>query len=121
MLSKEKISINKAKILILGVTYKKDIKDLRESPALDIIDILTKKKSKVSYVDPYIPYLDINSIKLKALKLTKDNIGKQDIVVLVTAHTKFNYSMIANNANLILDTRNGFKKITSKQENIIKL
>ena len=60
-------------------------------------------------------------IKLKALKLTKDNIGKQDIVVLVTAHTKFSYSMIANNAKLILDTRNGFSKAGISSSKIIKL
>ena len=82
---------------------------------------MTKKKSKVSYTDPYIPYLDINSIKLKALKLTKDNIRKQDVVILVTAHTKFNYSTIANNAKLIFDTRNGFDKMLSRKDNIIKL
>ena len=121
MLSKKKISVSKARILILGVTYKKDVKDLRESPALDIIDILTKKKAKVSYSDPYIPYLDIDSIKLKSTKISKENIKKHDLVVLVTAHAKFNYSMIARNAKLIFDTRNGFKNIASKKENIIKL
>ncbi|MBL7132323.1 MAG: nucleotide sugar dehydrogenase, partial [Candidatus Omnitrophica bacterium] len=121
LLEKKQKSINKAKILILGVTYKENIKDLRESPALDIIDILTKKKAKVSYADPYIPYLDIDNIKLKATKITKANIGKHDIVVLVTSHTKFNYSMIASNAKLIFDTRNGFAKAGISSSKIIQL
>lgn len=110
-----------AKALVLGVTYKKDVKDLRESPALEIIDILNKKGLKVSYADPYIPYLDVNNIKLNAIRLTAANIKKQGIVVLTTAHTGFNYKKIAKNSKLIIDTRNAFASKGIKSGNIIKL
>ena len=113
--------ISKAKILILGVTYKKDVKDLRESPALDIIDLLQKKGATVSYSDPYIPYLDINSIHLKSAKLVPDNIGKNDLIILNTDHSRFNYRIIARAAKLILDTRNAFGIRGIKAKHIIKL
>ncbi len=113
--------ISKANVLIVGVTYKKDIKDLRESPALDIIDILQRKNIKVSYVDPYIPYLRINDINLKSIKFDINNLKKQDMVIIVTDHLSFKYKFIKKYAKLILDTRNAFglRKIYGK--NIIKL
>lgn len=121
MLKKKKINISKAKVLILGVTYKKDVKDLRESPALDIINLLQEKGTKVSYSDPYIPYLNINNINLKNTKLTRNNIRNYNLVILVTEHGKFNYRAIADNARLILDTRNAFGLHGINSENIIKL
>ena len=100
----------KAKILVLGVTYKKDVKDLRESPALDIIEDLIKQKARVDYYDPFIPYLSIHGINLKNIKLTKVNLRKYDCLILVTDHSKINYKFIQKNARLILDTRNVYKK-----------
>jgi len=107
------------KILIVGVTYKKDVKDLRKSPALDIIQILQKQKVKVSYYDPLIPYLKIDQINLKSIKLTKDVLNKFDCVVIVTDHSKINYNLILKNAELIFDTRNVYKDIDS--EKIVRL
>ncbi|NQT94933.1 MAG: nucleotide sugar dehydrogenase [Candidatus Omnitrophica bacterium] len=113
--------IDKARILVLGVTYKKDVKDLRESPALDIIGLLKDKGSRVSYSDPYIPYLDINSICMKNTKITQAGLKKYDLVILTTDHKKFNYKPIAKNAKLIFDTRNAFEKAGIKSAHIIKL
>jgi len=121
LLNKKGKDISKAKVLILGVTYKKDVKDLRESPALEIIEIFQKKGAKVFYSDPYIPYLHINGISLKSVKLTQEKIKENDLVILVTDHKKFNYRMLAGNARLILDTRNAFKRAKVETPNIIKL
>jgi len=114
-------AISASKILILGVTYKKDVKDLRESPALDIIELLHKKRAKVSYYDPYIPNLKINSIDLKRIELTRSNLKKQDLVILVTAHEGIDYRMVVKNAKLIFDTRNAFSMHKVKGNNIVKL
>src|SRR3989338_5335225 len=76
-------SLKGAKVLILGVTYKKDVKDLRESPALDIIEKLNKK-AKVSFYDPLIPYLKINGIDSKRISLSKSNLKKYDSIVIIT-------------------------------------
>lgn len=121
LLNEKGKDISKAKILILGVTYKKDVKDLRESPALDIIELLQQKGTKVSYADPYIPYLEINNIHLKDIKLTSANIRKTDLVILTTDHSGFNYRSLARNARLILDTRNAFGQRATKAKQIIKL
>jgi UDP-N-acetyl-D-glucosamine dehydrogenase len=121
LLAKRQNGLKNARILILGVTYKKDIKDLRESPALDVIELLKKEGAKVSYSDPYIPYLDIGNIYLKSAGLTELNLKKQDIVILTTDHLKFNYKFIAKNSNLVFDTRNAFAAHGVKGRNIVKL
>ncbi len=112
------IPASKAKVLILGVTYKKDVKDLRESPALDIIEELRKRKAKVSYFDPLIPYLKISNISLKSISLSHSNLQKYDCVVIVTSHSKVNYEFLRKNAKLIFDTRNVYRK---NYDNIVRL
>ncbi len=110
LLKSKGISISKAKVLILGVTYKKDVKDLRESPALDIIEELKKRKTKVDYSDCLIPHLKIKGINLKSVSLSRDKLKKYDCVVIVTNHSKVNYEFLRKNAKLIFDARNVYKK-----------
>ncbi len=110
--------INKTKVLVLGVTYKNNINDTRESPGLKIIDILLKKNFLVSYSDPFVSslgkYRDYNFSKMKSVKLNKNNLKKFSAVVLVTDHDKFNKKLILENANLVIDTRNFFKENNQK-------
>lgn len=104
--------------LIVGVAYKKNIDDIRESPSLDFIDLLLKKNIKVSYHDPFIKKLNIEkNIKLSSVNLK--NIKKFDIVYIITDHDCIDYKKIKNNAKLIIDTRNVFKKEIKNK--IIKL
>jgi UDP-N-acetyl-D-glucosamine dehydrogenase len=116
-----KHSLESSRILILGVTYKKDIKDLRESPALDIIKLLQRQGASVSYSDPHIPYLDIEDISLRSEKMIPKALKKHDIVVLITDHSKFDYKTIARHARCILDTRNAFFAHRVNGNNIVKL
>jgi len=111
------INFKNAKVFIVGVTYKKDILDLRKSPALDIIEILQKKNIKVSYFDPLVPFLKINNIDLKSVNLNK--IKDYDFVVIATDHSRINYKYILNNSKTIFDTRNAYKHFKAK--NLIKL
>lgn len=121
LLKENKIKLKSAKVLCLGISYKKDINDLRESPALDIISGLKQKKADWSYHDPYIAYLDVKGLKASSIKLTKALVKKQDIVVVLTDHTDVDYRMVADNAKLIFDARNVFGKLKIKKDNIIKL
>ena len=105
-----KVPLKNAKILILGVTYKKDVKDLRESPALDIIKLLERKNFKISYYDPLIPYLKINDINLRRISLNKTTLKEYDCLLLVTDHSGLNYKFLRENSRLIFDTRNVYKK-----------
>lgn len=95
-----------ARILVIGATYKKDVKDLRKSPPLKLIEILQEKKCRVDYFDPIIPYLKIGGIDLKSIELTKNTVAKYDAVITATDHTNVNWKLILNNARLIFDIKN---------------
>jgi UDP-N-acetyl-D-glucosamine dehydrogenase len=98
-----------ARVVILGVAYKKDIDDLRESPALDIIDILIAKGAQVSYADPYIPTVDLDDTSLTAVELGPDLLKMADLAIIVADHSVFDFKMILESAPLVLDTRNAIK------------
>jgi UDP-N-acetyl-D-glucosamine dehydrogenase len=115
LVKKEGKDFHKAHILVIGVTYKKDIKDLRKSPPLDIIEILQKRKINVAYHDPLIPYLKIENINLKSVALNAGNLKKFDCVVIATDHSKVPYNFLRKNAKLIFDTRNVYKNIRDKK------
>jgi UDP-N-acetyl-D-glucosamine dehydrogenase len=110
LLTKKAVTLKGAKILILGVAYKKDVKDLRESPALEIIEHFQKKGARVSFHDPLIPYLKIGAINIKGIALNKSTLKTFDCVVVVTDHSSIDYALVKNNAKLIFDTRNIYKK-----------
>jgi len=116
---KESLKIKKIKkALIIGVAYKKNIDDVRESPALKFIKILNQKKIKINYFDPYIKKLEFKKNKiLKSVKL--QNLKYYDIIYIITDHDCIDYKKIKNNAKLIIDTRNVFKK--EIEDKIIKL
>ncbi len=119
LLQKKGKKLNKIKILVIGVTYKKDIKDLRKSPSLDIIDILQKKNIAVSYYDPIIPYLKLNHINLKSISLNKQQLMKFDCAIIAVDHSALDYGFILNNSRLIFDTRNAYRNF--KNNKVIKL
>ena len=109
-------SINGSKVLIIGVAYKKNINDYRESPALDIIELLLNSGSTVNYYDIYIPKLSFNNIKLNSLsKLDKQTLIKYDACAIITDHAKVDYDLIYQNSNLIIDTRNVFKQDSKRK------
>ncbi len=105
-------SVKGSRILVLGVTYKKDIEDVRESPALDILRILEKKGARISYHDPYVAEISHEGFTLKSEELMPA-VQKADCVVIVTDHTGINYSEVVEAAALVVDTRNATKGIRS--------
>jgi UDP-N-acetyl-D-glucosamine dehydrogenase len=119
ILHKRRIEPVKAKILVVGVTYKRDVMDLRKSPALDIIEILKKKNIPVSYYDPLIPYLKLNHIDLKSVEPNRKMLRRFDCALIVTDHSCVDYDFILNNAKLIFDTRNVYRNKNAK--NIFRL
>lgn len=112
-----------SKVLILGMAYKKNVDDMRESPSLKIMDLLIKKDAKVEYSDPFIPELPKTrqySFRKKSIELTEENIKSYNCVVVVTDHDKFNKELILKNAKLIVDTRNMFRVDKLKDGKIYK-
>ena len=119
-LNSQKKALKGSKILVVGITYKKDINDMRESPALAIVNSLIEKEAKIQYHDPLVPDFKIDGLKLKSLDLTKENISSSDCVVIITDHAELDYKLIAENAKLILDTRNAMRHFKGSS-NIITL
>ncbi|MBP7055320.1 MAG: nucleotide sugar dehydrogenase [Candidatus Omnitrophica bacterium] len=119
-LNEHRKSLNGSKVLVLGVAYKKDVKDLRESPSIEIIALLQKKGAKVSYYDPLLPYLKMDGIDLDSVKFTKDVFRSADCVVIVTDHSNVDYDFILDSSKLVIDTRNVLKHV-EKRDRIIKL
>jgi UDP-N-acetyl-D-glucosamine dehydrogenase len=103
---------------VAGVAYKRNIDDMRESPALDVILLLQKRGAKITYSDPYVPQLRLDGISLKSEPLTA-TAAKADCVVIITDHTDFDYKALLDSAKLIVDTRNAMKKFAS--EKIVRL
>lgn len=123
ILNKYKKSLNGSKVLILGVSYKKDIDDMRESPSLKLIEILREKGARIDYNDPYVPELPKTrkyDYHLSSIELNNKNLNKYDLVLLSTDHSNYDYKFIANNAKIIVDTRNAFEKAGVKSKNIFK-
>ncbi len=113
-LNQQKKSLNGSNILVLGVAYKKDIDDLRESPALTIIEKLSDEGANVSYNDPYCPVLGkLRHHNLQMKSTTLNNLGQYDCVLIVTDHTHYDYQKIVDEAHLIVDSRNATKGIQS--------
>ena len=108
-LNRYKKSVNGAKVLILGVAYKKDISDVRESPAIDILQLLSKKGAKLSYCDPHVPVLDEHGMRMKAEPFSAATLKKADCVVVVTDHSDFDYRLVARESKVIVDARNALK------------
>ena len=100
--------LSKSKILVVGVTYKKDVKDLRKSPAIRLVELL-KHIGHVDYHDPMAPFLKMGSIDLKSVDLNSKAVKKYDCVVIAVDHSKVNYSLIQKNAKRIFDVRNVYK------------
>ncbi len=113
-LNKEKKALNGAKILVLGLSYKRDIDDLRESPSLTIIELLQKRGADVSYNDPYFP--TVGQGRRYALNMTcvqLENLDQYDCVMIVTDHSDYDYQRIVRESKLVVDTRNATKGIDS--------
>jgi len=113
-------SIKGSKILVLGVAYKRNIDDSRESPALDIIELLTERGADVQYHDPFIPRIAIRQKELESVELSDDLLAAQHAVVIATDHTELNYEWIVNQASLVVDTRNATEKL-GRRKNVVKL
>ncbi len=117
-LNKRKKSLKDSKILVMGIAYKKDIDDSRESPGIKIIELLQDGGAEVSYYDPYIPQIyDMRQTDLvmSSVKLTEEFLKEQDAVIIATAHSNVDYKNIVDNSSVVIDTRNALSGIKSSK------
>jgi UDP-N-acetyl-D-glucosamine dehydrogenase len=118
ILNQHRKCVNGSRILVLGVAYKKDITDMRESPALDVIRLLQAEKAWVDYSDPYVPELELDGKQMQSVELTSETVAGYDMVAVVTDHSCFDYGMIQQSAQVIFDSRNAYK---GEYGNVVKL
>lgn len=122
-LNAKKKALNGAKVLVLGLAYKKDIDDVRESPSLELIEVLREKGAKVDYNDPYIPAthkMRNYDLKMKSKKLSEAMLKKYDCVLIATDHSDYDYKWIVKNSQLVVDTRNATKDVKTGRKKIFK-
>ena len=122
-LNERRKPVRGAKILVLGLAYKPDIDDLRESPAVTIVEKLQRLGADVSYNDPYIPRTRPqreHDLRMQSVELTPQTLADQDAVLIVTNHSCYDYAWIVANARLVIDTRNACRGVTEGREKIVK-
>ena len=114
-------SLKGSNILILGVAYKKDIQDVRESPALDVIKLLEDAGSRVTYNDPFVPEITWNDTTHRSTKLTESLVKKADCCVILTDHSSYDYQWLVNHARAVFDTRNATTNVRKGRSKITLL
>lgn len=122
-LNRHKKCVNGAKVLVLGAAYKKNVDDMRESPALVLIDLLQRAGAEVSYHDPHIPSLPPTrnyQMDMASTPLTAENIAAADAVLIVTDHDRVDYQLVAQHAKLVVDTRNAMARLGEQKPNVVK-
>lgn len=114
-------SLKNAKVLVLGVAYKPDVSDTRESPAIEIMEKLIEKGARVSYNDPYVAEFKHEQLELKSIELNEQNLKKLDIVLIITHHSDYDYDFIIKNAPLIFDCRNATAACRGRRKKVVTL
>ena len=112
-----------AKILVLGLAYKKDIDDVRKSPSVELIELLQYRGAKVDYNDPHIPRthkMREHDLKMASKKITPKMLAGYDAVIISTDHSSYDYQLIVDNSQLVIDTRNATRSIRRGRKKIVK-
>ena len=114
-------ALNGARILVLGVAYKRGIGDTRESPAHEIVSALRRKGAQVSYADPHVPTFHVDGTELKAVEPTEEDLRAADCVLILADHPEFDYGAIARHSALIVDTRHSVPEIKGRRGRLVRL
>ena len=114
-------ALKDADILVLGVAYKKDIEDWRESPAIKVMDLLLKDGAKIDYHDPFVPKFVEHGKQWHSIPLSKERVERADCVVILTNHSNVDYGMVVENAQIVVDTRNATKDVPAARDKVVLL
>jgi UDP-N-acetyl-D-glucosamine dehydrogenase len=121
LLNEERLAVNGAKLLLLGVAYKADVSDVRESPALDIAKLLLERGGDVRYHDPHVTEMRLDGHALKSVDLTDDQISGADLIVVLTDHSGVDYDRVVRLAHRVYDTRNATRNVKEGRERVRRL
>jgi len=122
-LNNSKKSLNGSRLLILGVAYKKDVDDLRESPSLKIMQLLQQRGAQIDYNDPYFPQMHkmrhYNFEAMKSVPISPEALGKYDAAIIATDHSSYDYHAIVDGSKIVVDTRNATRRVTRNRQRIV--
>jgi len=121
LLNEDRLAVNGARVLMLGVAYKPNVSDMRESPAIDIIKLLETKGAVIRFHDPHVSELAMEDRTLKSVELSDAELGSADLVVIITDHTGVDYNRVVAKAGRVYDTRNATRNVTEGMEKVRKL
>ncbi|WP_094548911.1 nucleotide sugar dehydrogenase [Petroclostridium xylanilyticum] len=121
ILNQYRKALNGAKVFVLGVAYKQDIDDIRQSPALKVIEHLEKQGAQVIYNDPYVPRFEHSNKKYTSSPITQQNLQDADLVIITTQHTSYDYEFIVEHSKVLFDTKNATRNVKQNRDKIIKL
>ena len=121
LLNEDRIAVNGSRILLLGVAYKKNVSDMRESPAIEVAEGLLHKGAQLEYHDPHVPEFQVGGHVLKSVELDDETIARADLVVVLTDHDAVDYQRVVDRAQRVFDTRNATRDVKSGREKVRKL
>lgn len=117
ILNRQGMALSKSKVLVLGIAYKQDIDDYRESPAIDVIEILKENGATVEFFDPYIPEYKHRGENFRGIeKIDSDIVSRYDLIIITASHSNVDYNMINDNAKAVFDTKNAMKEIVDREK-----
>ncbi|HIF96287.1 MAG TPA: nucleotide sugar dehydrogenase [Myxococcales bacterium] len=111
VLNGAQLAINGARILVIGVAYKSDVSDMRESPAIDVISLLARKGARISYHDPFVPDCEIDGVRYQGEELSDELLGESDLVLILTDHRGIDYERLVAKSSRVFDTRNATQHV----------
>jgi UDP-N-acetyl-D-glucosamine dehydrogenase len=121
ILNEDRLAVNGARVLMLGAAYKANVSDMRESPALEVGELLLAKGAQLDYHDPHVPELHLGHHVLKSVELTDEALGAADLVVIITNHDGVDYARVMAKSQRVFDTRNATKGLSEHREKLRKL
>jgi len=121
LLNEDRVAVNGAKILILGVAYKSNVSDMRESPALDVMRLLTQKGAELLFSDPHVQEVELDGRTYKSVDLSDEQLGEVDLAVIITQHAGVDYQRIVDHCNRVFDTRNATRDVAAGRGKVTKL
>jgi UDP-N-acetyl-D-glucosamine dehydrogenase len=121
LLNDRRLAVNGARVLVLGVSYKRDVGDMRESPALDVISMLARRGAEIAYHDPHVSEFEVDGAGYKSVDLSEEILSGCDLAVVLTDHSGIDYDRIVALAPRVFDTRNATRDVAELREKITKL
>jgi UDP-N-acetyl-D-glucosamine dehydrogenase len=121
ILNEDRLAVNGSRILILGVAYKANVSDMRESPAIEVAELLLQKGAQVDYHDPHVPEFHVGHHVMKSVDLDDAALATPDLVVILTDHGSMDWNRVIARAQRVFDTRNATQHVREHREKIRKL